>query len=247
MAKKGIFLLGVALCHMVCAHAHVAQEMLFSDLLMQHEKKTDGTASRVKIIEGPTQFYREVLENKKPVVVKVFSQGSGFFVHSMYHHVAESFQGKISFVSMDISQNEEIIRAIMMRLRLLQVNLPIFLLFKNRTLVLPLVTGVTSGDTLINIIKRQFFAQEEQSEQDASSSLAIKPGHIKSDIVLDKPKDAVKEREKEKTDESTWDKLKEIGEKIKKSLFGLQDLSKEVSAYRNSRRWKHRRNFACLP
>ena len=203
----------------LASHVLLKPKSLFSELSVEHEKEVDGSYGRVLSLVGAGQFYQKVLRSKKPVVVKVFAKNGAD--SSLYHQVAKGFKGRVDFVSMDVARNKNTIRAIMAQLRIVQVNLPLFLFFRNRTLLLPPANGVSSEQALTTVIEQRFFSQKQTfvgDEMVEHLEVSRLPGQ----------------------EDSTFEKLKQISDKLERSLSGLQDVSKEVQVYKYSKRWRQR-------
>ncbi|MCK4517406.1 hypothetical protein KAT92_01410 [Candidatus Babeliales bacterium] len=198
-------------------HVLLQPKTLFSEFSVVHEKEADGAYGRVLSLVGAGQFYQKVLKNKKPVVVKIFSKNGSD--NSFYNEVARSFKGRVDFVSMDVACNQGSIKAIMTQLRIVQANMPLFLFFRNRTLLLPPENGISSAQKLKTVINQRFFSQKQV-------------------LVGDENSDLLEESRLSGQGDSTLERLKEISNKLKRSLSGIQDVSKEVQAYRYSKRWK---------
>ena len=200
------------------AHARVTQESLFGqtfifkgpyDSIMLSNQKGAGIDGYVSQIDGAEQFSRDVFNNHRPVVVKVFNKNSSSkpspAFESVYKEVSEEFSGKVDFVSIDISGDENmgIIVDLISQIGGGSFDLPFFLLFKqNELLVPPVVFPRVLGDPtkdLINRIKSDFIK------------------HINNRFFLSK--------------RSTWEKVGQLSEKVGRLLSCLQHVSeKELKA-----------------
>lgn len=214
-----VFFLIVFFPFFLFGHVPVRLAGLFSELVIEHEKRPDGTYSLVLALEGAGQFYQKVLKSKKPVVVKFCAAEEPAARRALYHRVARRFQGKVTFVSMNVTANENTVRAIMMQLGIVQVPLPVFLFFRTRTLLLPLVKGVgLSQDLLMKMVHERFFSCKQALSEEKGESFDNDLSMLPDDSVLGK--------------------LKKISVKLQDSLPSLHDVSKEVQAYQYAKRWR---------
>jgi thioredoxin-like negative regulator of GroEL len=193
--------------------AYQPKELLFSTAsFVEREKKSDGTESSVVRLRGVQQFGEKVLKSKMPVVVKVWAKKGKLFKEDQknYQEVASKYRGSVSFVSLGISENEEVLRFLMAKLKVKEVTLPLLLFFKDGSLFLPLVSGFVLQEDLHKLVQKKF--DFSITQQKGLEELSIK--------------------DKSKTDsEKNW------SEKLKRMILGFKELSREADAYCARTKW----------
>jgi len=227
MRKKVLFIL--LFMQFFCMHAYVVQEYLFDYLVVSDGRRFESGGGHVITVRDSNSFYRDVVQNVQPTVVKVVAGVENSNLQSIYHEVAEDFWGRVSFVSVSIADVVDIIRMIMVRLGIEQITLPLFLFFKQGTLILPIVTGYVTKESLTSHIEKRFFSLLVSDSFRSGPSLCLK--------------ETGRQSKEKKRELSTWKKLEDLGEKIRKWLFSLGDVSREIKAYQYSRKWKKQKKF----
>ena len=205
--------------------AYQPKELLFNSIsLVEREKRLDGKTSTVVRLRGVEQFGKRVLKSNMPVVVKVWAQKGTMFEKDQvsFHDVADTYKGAVSFVSLGISENEDVVRFIMTKLKLKEVSLPVYLFFKDGVLFLPLVSGFVSKNELSKIVQNKFnFTESKKIETKKPDDRKIVPVDTKKSIY-----------EKEK---DGW------VDKVKKMLLGIRELSREAQVHRIRTKWARER------
>ena len=223
---KSVFAVMGVLSFFTISYSYQPKEMFFTQLNVLHEVRNDNTNSCVLIIKGKKQFHQKVIRDSGPVVVEIFSEDNEICKNfrSIYQNVAETFKDKVLFTSMNAVDNESIIRAIMLKLRIVEMALPVLLFFKDGLLILPIVSGIVDKENLLNIVKNHF--------------------DVKKDVKKTETDELTKKEKKTDDEQSVWEKIEDIKEKIKKWIWGMQDVAKEVNSYQSSKRWKQKHNFS---
>ena len=200
--------------------AHVETELVFDRQMIWNEKKADGSDSYVMIVQSSEQFAQKIINNPKPVLIKVSSQ-KNTTLKNQFQNLAEQISA-VDFVRMDLSASGELIRAIMMKAEISQISIPFFLFFKGGSLI-----HIRSYDTgekgdkknkearerklkeiegdLKKLIKKRFF------EQPPKEKPKKKPKSCPPKIKPTKPA-----KPKKVEPEGFWQKL----QNLKKWIFG---------------------------
>lgn len=228
---KILILTFILLMYNTSVFSKVSEETLFGqtyifkgpyDSLMQGGG--DCFSGGILCIHGAEQFSRNVFQNQRPVVLKVFNKKTGPLLKnrvlskkldktltSLYKEVASEFRGKVDFLSIDIShyENHGVIKNIVSQLGGGVFSLPFFLFFKQNELMIP------------PLVFPHFFGMPPQSMIDK----------IKDDFIL-----YIKKRFFLK-EQSTLEKIEQLSKKVSRLLSGLQNISKnEVKAYQLSKK-----------
>ena len=216
--KKIIFLLVSSVFLISNVSSYVPAETMFKHTQISHEKRSDGSLSKVLKINDTTQFVEKVVRNKRPVIVKVINgKGNDVIAHT-YQDLAEDFKKDVNFVSINMKENSKLISSMMLKLGIQQARLPLFMFFKNGQLLLPLFSGFDGKEKFESLINEKFI----------NKSSAI-------------PKKNLLQTTDQQTSDtsSTWQKMENFGEKLKKWMFGLQNISNEMKSYQLSKRWRN--------
>ncbi len=139
-----------------------------------HEKKQDGsTDSVVALVHGVQSFNRLVINQSHhlPVVVKFFSPQSpdSIKVKKNFQEVAEHFKHKVSFVAVDILENNDVFAQVTLIYRLGQIDLPLFLFYKDGQLhrpdhePTPMIQGYFTQENLENFIQKKFSIDDKRA------------------------------------------------------------------------------------
>jgi hypothetical protein len=206
-----IFLM-ILFCFTNLVQAYAPKEMLFSTVnFVENGKKPDGSSGCVLRVMGAQQFGAQVLKSKLPVVVKVWTEHGERFQkdQALYQDVAENYKKSVSFVSLSMSENEDVIKFLMRKLKISQVSLPLYLFFKEGALFLPLVSGFMTKDELHKIIQKKF-------------NLLRKNG---------KSVPEVEPKEEGIDSQESW------LNKVKDMFLGFRTLSNQVKSYSLRNRW----------
>jgi len=143
------------------------------------ERNKKGHCSTVVSINGVRAFNRNVIlaSFKKPVVVKICSEQSqeSVKVKKGFQEAAGQFLGKVSFIACDVfdqfndfSENYNVIMQVMGRENITQLNLPLFLFYKDGVLYRPdhlpaaMLHGFYTKENLETFINRKFFLPDGQ-------------------------------------------------------------------------------------
>jgi hypothetical protein len=145
-------------CPFYFLHSYVPCEYLFSDFLVKHQKRLDGSRSRVLLVDDFAQFDREVVHSSLPVVVKVVASGESLLARAAYQEVADLFVGRVVFVLANMKDVADVVRMIMSRLRIRQVALPVLMFFSSGAFLPPLLSGTVDRGRLIEVINSLFFS-----------------------------------------------------------------------------------------
>lgn len=201
MKKEVFFILFVTSSFGVCGY--VPEERLFGSA---------ESSGQIMSISQEDAFYREVVQNKKPVVAKVFTGVEDRYSQAVYREVADRFRDGVVFTKMKIADVMGVVRQIMVQLGISQVSLPLFLFFKQGSLILPVVAGALTKESLVAQVKKKFFSS-----------------HVRLKTI---PFDNRRKREKQFGD---------FGEKLHSWLLSWQNIAREVKAYQLSRTRKRRK------
>lgn len=135
--------------------------------LVVFEKRNDNTDSPVMLVHGANQFNKFVVlaSHQHPVVVKLFSfQNPGsLMVKPVFQKVADFFRKNVFFAALDVLENHEILNQIMLFYKIKQVDLPVFLFYKDGALYSPahepvaMVQGYLNEENLKSFIEKKFF------------------------------------------------------------------------------------------
>jgi hypothetical protein len=132
--RKSVFLLCFLSGYSFYVGAHAGkQEGLFAKTFILDD--FHNNVGDILYIRGVDQFSRFVLQNSKPVVVRVFDGRQKRNSHSIYSNVAREMRSKVFFVSIDLSYPENL--DVIQRLGLRSLVVPLFLFFNKRVLMLP--------------------------------------------------------------------------------------------------------------
>lgn len=145
-------------CPFSFLYSYVPCEFLFNDFLVTYQKRLDGSRSRVILIEDFAQFDREVIHSSVPVVVKVVAGRESLLARAAYQEVADLFVGRVAFVLARMHDVVGVVRAIMSRLRIRKVALPIVMFFSSGSFISPLLSGTIDRRRLVDVINSLFFA-----------------------------------------------------------------------------------------
>lgn len=138
-------------------------------LQVEFELKS-GTSqdSLVFNIQNMEQFTRLVLKNSqfKPVVLKIYSPSNpdSEKVLTIFQAVAEKFKNSVVFAGLNVEQNKAMYMQISMFCRLKNVDLPLFMFYKNGQPIMPFLVGYQPESGLYGYIQRLFSSELEASE-----------------------------------------------------------------------------------
>ena len=219
---------------LVCSvSAYQPKELLFSTKkFFENEKRASGSESRVVTVKGARQFSSYVLKSSLPVVVKVLAPQKQMvdFEQENYQKVADSYKGSVSFVSMNFIDNEDVIKFLMMKIRISKIAFPFYLFFKNGAMLLPLVSGVIEKDRLESMVKERFnFIDMKKSLKKNVNGFSSKE---------EKKKDKFAELERR-----DWNFGENWSDKLKKMILGFRALSHEAKSYRLHERWVRNKEY----
>jgi thioredoxin-like negative regulator of GroEL len=117
--------------------------------------------SGVFSIQDMEQFVRLVIKNShfKPVVLKIYSSGDSDSekVLSAFQSVADKFENSVIFAGLNSEQNRELFMRIVLFCGLKNVDLPLFMFYKDGQPVMPFLVGYQPQDFLYGYIQRLFF------------------------------------------------------------------------------------------
>lgn len=189
---------------------------LFDPIWFSYEKKADGSRSNVLSVVNEGQFISHVVNSDKPAVVSVFIGGDKQtpFLRNDFQKVSDSFKGRISFVSMEYAQNKETVQSVLSGLH--QRGL-----LKTSKISLPLLLFFKQKGVLVQLHAGGAFSEK----------LLI---NMIKQSILEKPGDG---------ETSPSFKHPTFFDKLKRWFVGMRDVSKEVGAYQQSKRWKQRKRF----
>lgn len=139
-----------------------------------YEKSLHGSDSAVLIVNGASSFAKHVISESfcRPVVVKVHSIHSkdSLVLRPVFQHVATQYKNTVSCVSIDLFQqcagsqeNYRLIVALMNKLGITKIDLPVVMFFKNGSLYCPahmqcpILVGSCSADFLAQQIEKKYF------------------------------------------------------------------------------------------
>lgn len=184
--------------------AYQPQEFFFQ------EHKQTTISETVVSVNGEGQFKKEVIQNKKPVILHVFSSKHATYkaFAPTYQRVAEAVKGSVVCALLDIESNQSVMQFIMMKLGIRKIGLPLFFFFKDGALLLPVITGVTSFNELGTMIVKRF----SLSEQSITSETNVQQGDVD---------------QKEKT---LWERLRNLGEKLQRWFSSFNVFTKLFNA-----------------
>jgi hypothetical protein len=169
---------------------------------------------KVVLLNGMGQFVRYVLQNERPVVIKIFRGGfRDLLVESVCQDAAKEFSKQVSFFAIDIAEHENsaIIQRLMGQVGVVSISVPFFLFFKQQELMLPPVVF----PPMYGIVEKEI---KERVREDFFQ-------HIRRQFFLGQQ--AV----------STLDKIGKLSEKVSQWLTGFRNVScKEVKAYHLSKK-----------
>jgi hypothetical protein len=143
--------------------SYVETEIVFDRQMVWNEKKSDGSDSDVVIVQSSEQFSKEVINNQRPVLIRISSQ-KNTTLKTQFQILAEQTPS-VDFVFMNLSTSGELIRAIMMKAQVSQISIPFFLFFKGGSLI-----HIRSYDT------------EKMGETKIKQSRELKLREIESDL-----------------------------------------------------------------
>ena len=126
--KMRLILLFILLVSSV--RAYQPKELLFSTQnFFEYEKRASGGESRVVSVKGARQFSSYVLKSSLPVVVKVLAPQKQMvdFEQENYQKVADAYKGSVSFISMNFIENEDVIKFLMMKIKISKIAFPFYL------------------------------------------------------------------------------------------------------------------------
>ncbi len=196
--KKVIILIFCYLSVFEKMNSYGSLELLFENAIgRDFESLESGIDSSVMKLQGLESFNSEVIRSKKPVVVKFFHERSLSSEQSkqLYQELAENFQGKVQFFSVDLSENRELVMhlaAFIFKLIAGQSNLansnpasqgelmifsqnitrlegdvvPLLLFFKNASLILPRRCKLLKKEELLSDIKLQLLGDLRERPKD---------------------------------------------------------------------------------
>ena len=199
-------------------NSYVPAEIMFKHTQISHEKRIDGSLSKVLKINGTSQFVEKVVRNRKPVIVKIIHGEGSESITKVYQDLAEKFRKEINFISINMKRNSQLISSMMLKLGIQQAKLPIFMFFKNGQLLLPLFSGFNDKNKFSDIISKKFLAKTP----------AISKKNLQGNAD-----------QKITNTSSPWEKIENLGGKIKRWMFGMQNISNEMKSYQLSKRWKN--------
>ena len=141
-------------------------------------REQGATESLVFNINGMVQFTKLVVKNSysKPVVLKIYSPVSQDTskVTPVFQAVADEFKNQVIFAGLNVSQNMDIFMQISMFYRLKQVELPLFLFYKDGQILMPFLAGFQPQNYLSGYIQRKFFAHDDAWDATQAGEISLK-------------------------------------------------------------------------
>lgn len=195
------------------------------------EKTAQGFNSKVVMIKDMRQFSSEVVNNQKPVVVKIFSNKSANSqMKPVYQSLADQIGDVVSFAAINLDMSHQIKLMLQKILGFDEAQLPLIIFFKNGQMILPAFSGTVNKQNLFKLVKSRFggklvsvnkesiskIKDKQQKDEPRAEIVLSDPGfEMKQETVL-RPLDPSTssgledqdDREKEKIKESIWKKLK---------------------------------------
>jgi hypothetical protein len=176
---------------------------------------------------GAHQFLQMVLDNERPVVVNFFTDKNSKQVCEFYQDVVKTskMQEKICFVALDVSsaENVEIMERIVEQLHIGSLQMPFFLFFKQKTLMLPpFVASFMAQDVtklkrdLVTYIEKQFLLSNEVVKNSLSLTPTVALRDVSTQDVL-----------RHCSVPTTFEKFCQLSEKVNQWLTGLRTVSRQ--------------------
>jgi thioredoxin 1 len=122
-----------------------------------HQQKPLAFKKSVHVLELDNRFFKEVINSTQPVVVKFHATWCPMCeqVNPTFNEVANSYQGKVKFVSINIEESKELAMSY-------GINaIPAFYFFDQGKQVGKATIGAVSKDKLEGLIKEQFTKKEQ--------------------------------------------------------------------------------------
>lgn len=178
--------------------------------ILPHENNNKGLRSDVALIKDSDQFIAQVVNNPKPVIIKIFSNTTeNTPMKTVYQSLANKIGDVVFFASINTDLSHQLKTMLQNILGFDEKQLPLIIFFKEGQMILPAFSGRVSEQNLFKLVRSRF--GQKLVKVDKPSSEKIKNKEEQSEIFIENESLKLK-KQKENQDnekkESVWKKLK---------------------------------------
>ncbi|MFH1644515.1 MAG: hypothetical protein ABIA74_05060 [bacterium] len=185
---------------------------------LSHENNSFGYESNVVFIKDLPQFAAQVVNNPRPVIVKIISNKTlNSEMKPVYQSLADQLSDVIFFGAINTDLSHQLKLMLQKILGFDEAQLPLIVFFKNGQMILPAFSGTATKENLFKLITTRFGKklvrvdrQTLEKIKNGQNSVNQKMEVVEQEeiILQGKPFEMKEEKPQEPKQESFWGKIK---------------------------------------